>query len=171
MLRKCILLVISVIICGTVLPAFVPRQQNPQEQEKDEYAEAVRQYYEYMEQKEFRKAYEMLSPIDVTMRSAAGGGIHFGPRFDYDEWYEIYKDIESLTITSIEKGHWFQKERFAENGDARAILGIREYTIKYNIQFSKSSIDLTVESGKETRILRLVKGTDDKIRILGIGTG
>jgi len=54
-------------------------------------------------------------------------------------------------------------------GNAEATLGIRTYMVKLDIELLREN--WTISSGQNTFFIAVVKGTDGKIRILGIGTG
>ncbi|MDZ7294669.1 MAG: DUF4829 domain-containing protein, partial [candidate division KSB1 bacterium] len=48
------------------------------------------------------------------------------------------------------------------------VLGIRLYTVEVEENFKK---EIPMKSGKNQFFVYLVKGSDGKVRILGIGTG
>ena len=54
-------------------------------------------------------------------------------------------------------------------GNAEAAVGIRIYKVTLEVELSGEN--WTIQSGKNSFFISLVKGDDGKIRILGIGTG
>ena len=171
MLRKRALLLLCIMLCGALISAYGGSGQDRQEQE-DEWAAAVRQYYGYIDRGEFRDAYDMLSQCKAILTNAgSGGSVGFSPPAAYERWYDVFRNIESLTVNEVQRLAWDDIDFDAEEGGAIATLGIRLYSIRFVQTLSEASIDPTVTSGSKLRFVYMVKGTDGKIRILGIGTG
>ena len=136
----------------------------------DEYAQAVKQYYELIIAKKYQDAYKMLSRCRMTLFSADSSGSAFGARPDYENWLQEQKNIDSLVVFEVSR---FQPgDSFAytaDTGDAEATLGIRIYAVKFYLKLIKE--EPARRSCIQYNFAAVVKGTDDKIRILGIGTG
>lgn len=136
----------------------------------DEYANAVKQYYKLIATKQYQDAYNMLSQCQMTFQNANGSGSAFGPRTDYETWLPEQKNIDSLVVLQISRFQPGDSLVYtAETGDAEATLGIRIYSVKFYLKLIKE--EPARRSGIQFNFAAVVKGTDDKIRILGIGTG
>jgi hypothetical protein len=136
----------------------------------DEYAEAVEQYYKLIATKQYRDAYKMLSQCQMTFYNANGSGSAFGPRPDYETWLPEQKNIDSLVMSQVSRFQPVDSSKYtADAGDAEATLGIRIYGVKFYLKLFEE--EPARRSGIQYNFAAVVKGTDDKIRILGIGTG
>jgi len=168
MFRKCSLWIGIVFLLTTALSSA--GEMASESQQLDEYGKTVLQYYEAIAAKEYRKAYDMLGQCKISLFSASGSGVGYHPRREYKTWLERQKNIESLAVQKVTK---FQpgnsSSDTADKGDAEATLGIRIYCVWLNIKLREE--EPARRSGNQRRYLSVVKGTDGKIRILGIGTG
>jgi len=140
-------------------------------QTQDEYRGTIMQYYEAIANKQYREAYEMLGQCKITLYNANGSGVSFQPREDYDAWLKAQKNIDAVTILEVKR---YQRGgdplRYSANkGNAEATVGIRTYLVTLDIKLHGQN--WTIKSGRNSLLVTLVRGTDDKIRILGIGTG
>lgn len=136
----------------------------------DEYADAVEQYYKLIAAKQYQDAYNMLSQCQMTFQNANGSGSAFGPRPDYETWLPEQKNIDSLVVLEVSRFQPVDSSKYTTDaGDAEATLGIRMYGVKFYLKLIKE--EPARRSGIQYNFAAVVKGTDDKIRILGIGTG
>lgn len=141
--------------------------QNSQLQ--DEYIKAIVQYYEAIARRQYREAYEMLGQCKIVLYDADGSAVAFQPRDDYESWLKAHKNIDTLTIVEVKRLHRAGAPYTADHGDAEATVGIRMYEVTLNIQLREEN--WAIKSGRNGFLIRVVKGTDDKVRIIGIGTG
>jgi hypothetical protein len=140
-------------------------------QTQDEYREAIRHYYEALANKQYREAYDMLGQCKITLYNANGSGVSFQPRVDYDVWLKTQKNIDTLAIVDVKR---YQRggdplRYSADHGDAEATVGIRTYLVMLDIKLHEQN--WTIKSGRNSLLVTVVKGIDDKIRIVGMGTG
>jgi hypothetical protein len=135
-------------------------------QGQDEYAKAIVRYYEAIARRQYREAYEMLGQCKIVLYDADGSGVAFQPRDDYESWLKAQEDIETLIIVKIKKS---DINNDADHGDAQATVGIRSYEVTLDVKVRGAQG--TVRTGRHSLFVTVVRGTDDKIRILGIGTG
>ncbi len=132
----------------------------------DDFQNCIRSYFDKIIKKDYRAAYNMLSPCKIVLYDADGSGLAFQARGKFEAWE---KDIKKFPITSLEKIKRIDTPGQAGEGSATAILGIRLYVISV-----KESQFPGLPSGNEhtgTFFVYVVKGTDNKVRILDIGTG
>ncbi|MDH5186915.1 MAG: hypothetical protein OEZ20_04190 [candidate division WOR-3 bacterium] len=151
---------------------FATAQEKPvaTPEEPDEYAKTVQQYYKLIATKKYQDAYKMLSQCQITLYSADSSGAGFGPRPDYETWLPKQKNIDSLVVLQVSRFQPGDSLAYtADTGDAEATLGIRIYCIEFYLKLIKE--EPARRSGIQQLFVAVVKGTDDKIRILGIGTG
>jgi hypothetical protein len=82
-------------------------------QSTNEYAKTIEDYFQYIKIKEYKKAYDLLSPITVRFsvgkdsmemngRKFFRGGIHHA-RMDYDSWLKMVKNYKLVFQESL----WF----------------------------------------------------------------
>jgi hypothetical protein len=136
----------------------------------DEYAKAVEQYYKLIATKQYRDAYNMLSQCQMTLQNADSSGSAFGPRPDYESWLHEQKNFDSLVVLQVSRFQPGDSSAYtADAGNAEATMGIRMYGVKFNLKLFKE--EPARRSGIQFNFAAVVKGNDDKIRILGIGTG
>jgi hypothetical protein len=138
-------------------------------QEQDAYAEAIIHYYEAIARRQYRQAYEMLGQCKIVLYDADGSAVAFQPRDDYESWLKAHQNIDQVTIIDVKRWHRGGDLNTADHGDAEATLGIRTYEVTLDIQLREEN--LTIKSGWNAFLVTVVKGTDDKVRIIGIGTG
>lgn len=141
------------------------------EQTRDEYREAIRHYYEAIANKQYREAYEMLGQCKITLYNADGSGVAYQPRDDYESWLKVQKNIDTLVVVDVKR---YQRGRdplrySADKGNAEATVGIRTYLVTLDIKLREEN--RTIKSGRNSLLVTVVQGSDDKIRIVGIGTG
>lgn len=148
----------------------VPRDHRGlRSQAQDDYIKAIVRYYEAIAQKQYREAYEMLGQCKIVLYDADGSGIAFQPRDDYESWLKAHKHIDQVTIFDVQRLHRGGDLYTADHGDAEATVGIRTYEVTLDIQLREEQ--WTLKSGRNGLLVKVVKGTDDKVRIIGIGTG
>jgi len=140
-------------------------------QGQDDYIKTIIQYYEAIARRQYREAYEMLGQCKIVLYDADGSAVAFQPRDDYESWLKTQKNIDAVTILEVKR---YQRggdplRYSADKGDAEATLGIRTYMVTLDIQLREEN--WTIKSGRNGFLIRVVKGTDDKVRIIGIGTG
>lgn len=140
-------------------------------QEQDNYIKAIIQYYEAIARRQYREAYQMLGQCKIVLYDADGSAVAFQPRYDYESWLKAHQNIDELTIIEVKR---YQRggdplKYTADNGDAEATLGICTYMMTLTIKLHEEN--WTIKSGRNSLLVTVVKGTDGKIRILGIGTG
>ncbi|MBW2039376.1 MAG: hypothetical protein JRI46_07255 [Deltaproteobacteria bacterium] len=133
---------------------------------QDEYREAIIQYYKAIANKQYRKAYEMLGQCKIVLYDADGSGVAFLPRRDYNSWVKAQENIDTLTIIDVRR---LEARGDANKGDAEETLGIRTYMVRLIVKLHEER--RIMRSGQHTFFVAVVKGIDNKIRILGIGTG
>jgi len=140
-------------------------------QGQDDYIKAIVQYYEAIARRQYREAYEMLGQCKIVLYDANGSGVAYQPRDDYESWLKAQKNIETLTIVEVKRYHRGGDpiKYSADKGDAEATLGIRTYIVTLTIKLHEEN--WTIKSGRNSLLVTVVKGTDDKVRIIGIGTG
>jgi hypothetical protein len=138
-------------------------------QEQDNYIKAIIQYYEAIDQRQYREAYEMLGQCKIFLYDADGSAVAFQPRDDYESWLKAHQNIDTVTIIDVKRLHQGGDPYTADHGDAEATVGIRTYEVTLNIQLHEEN--WTIKSGRNGILVKVVKGTDDKVRIIGIGTG
>jgi hypothetical protein len=138
-------------------------------QDQDEYAKVIVQYYEAIAQGQYREAYEMLGQCKIVLHDADGSAVAFQPRDDYESWLKAQKNIDTLTIVDVKRLHQGGGPYTADHGDAVVTMGIRTYEVTLDIQLREEN--WTIKSGQNAFLVSVVKGTDDKVRIIGIGTG
>lgn len=156
-------------IVGAQVTSVEEKAQEAREEE--EYKKAIARYYQAIASQEYREAFDMLSQCKVVLTNADGSAVAFQPRDDYDSWQKAQKNINRVSVIEV-KRIYPQKgpQRYtADMGSAEAILDIRTYMVKLDIELLRES--WTISSGQNTFFIAVVKGTDGKIRILGIGTG
>jgi hypothetical protein len=144
---------------------------DPKMQTQDEYREAIRHYYEAIANKHYREAYEMLGQCKITLYNANGSGVSFQPRDAYESWLKTQKTINTVIVVDVKRYYrgGDPLKYSADNGDAEATLGIRTYLVTLDIKLREQN--WTIKSGRNAFLVTVVRGTDEKIRILGIGTG
>jgi hypothetical protein len=128
-----------------------------------------RQYYEAIARRRYREAYEMLGQCKIVLYDADGSAGAFQPRDDYESWLKVNKNINQVTVIDVQRLHRGETPYTADHGDAEATMGIRTYEITLDIQLREEQ--WTLKSGRNGLLVKVVKGTDDKVRIIGIGTG
>jgi len=138
-------------------------------QGQDAYIKAIVQYYEAIARRQYHEAYEMLGQCKIVLYNADGSAVAFQPRDDYESWLKAHQNIDALTIIDVKRLHRAGAPYTADHGDAGATLGIRTYMVTLDIQLREEN--WTIKSGRNGFLIRVVKGTDDKVRIIGIGTG
>jgi hypothetical protein len=136
-------------------------------QEQDNYIKAIIQYYEAIARRRYREAYEMLGQCKIVLYDADGSAVAFQPRDDYESWLTAHKNIDQVTIINVKRLHG--DPYTADHGDAEATMGIRTYEVTLNVQLHEEH--WTLKSGRNGILVKVVKGTDGKVRIIGIGTG
>jgi hypothetical protein len=140
-------------------------------QAQDEYREAIMHYYEAIANKQYREAYDMLGQCKITLYNANGSGVAYQPRGDYESWLKTQKNIDTLAIVDVKRYYrgGDPLKYSADNGDAEATVGIRTYLVMLDIKLREQN--WTIKSGRNSLLVTVVKGIDDKIRIVGMGTG
>ena len=138
-------------------------------QDQDAYTKAIIQYYEAIAKKQYLEAYEMLGQCKIVLYNVDGSAVAFQPREDYESWLKAHKNIDQVTIIEVQRLHQAGDLYAADHGDAEATVGIRTYEVTLDIQLREEQ--WTLKSGRNGIIVKVVKGTDDKVRIIGIGTG
>lgn len=140
-------------------------------QKQDEYQEAIRLYYKAIANKQYREAYEMLGQCKIVLYNANGSGVAYQPRDDYESWLKTQKNIDTLVIVGVKRYYrgGDPLKYTADKGNAEATLGIRIYAVTLEIKLREEN--WTIKSGRNSFLITVVKGTDDKVRIIGVGTG
>jgi hypothetical protein len=138
---------------------------------QDEYRGAIMQYYEAIANKQYREAYEMLGQCKIVLYDADGSAVAFQPRDNYESWLKAQKNIDTLAIVEVKRYHrgGDPLQYSADKGDAEATVGIRTYLVTLDIKLREQN--WAIKSGQNSLLVTVVKGIDDKIRIVGIGTG
>jgi len=131
----------------------------------DEYGLAVRSYFESLIKKDFKRAYDMLSQCRIILYNSDGSAVAFQPRENYELWLREKTQYKVLSIKNIKR---VDSPKKASKGDALALLGIRSYMVVANVESPGTRPSTKI---KKTLFVHVVKGSDGKIRILGIGTG
>lgn len=163
-------LLMVVILLFAIKLAIAQEKAVSKIEKPDEYANAVEQYYKLIATKKYQDAYKMLSQCRITLYNADSSGAGFRPRPDYETWMTNQKNIDSLVVLEISRFQPGDSLAYtADAGDAEATLGIRIYGIEFYLKLIKE--EGAWRSGNQLNFAAVVKGTDDKIRILGIGTG
>jgi hypothetical protein len=142
---------------------------NLRSQEQDNYIKTIIQYYEAIARRQYREAYEMLGQCKIVLYDADGSAVAFQPRDDYESWLKAHQNIDTLTIIDVKRLQRGGDPDTVDHDDAEATVGIRTYMVTLNIQLHEEN--WTLKSGRNGLLVRVVKGTDDKVRIIGIGTG
>jgi hypothetical protein len=148
-----------------------PTHTELKSQGQDNYIKAIVQYYESIARRQYREAYDMLVQCKTVLYNANGSGVAYQPRDDYESWLKTQKNIDTLAIVGVKRYYRGGDPRkyTADKGDAEATMGIRTYEVTLDIQLREEN--WTIKSGRNSLLVTLVRGTDDKIRILDIGTG
>ena len=138
---------------------------------QDAYTKAIIQYYEAIARRQYREAYEILGRCKIVLDNADGSGVAYQPRDDYESWLNTQKNIDNVTIVEVKRYHrgGDPLKYTADKGNAEATLGIRTYMVTLDIRLRGEN--WTNKSGRNSLLVTVVRGTDEKIRILGIGTG
>jgi hypothetical protein len=171
MFRMHVLLLIGIFLV-TINISIAQEKTVIKTEKPDEYAKAVEQYYKLIATKQYQDAYNMLSQCQMAFQDADGSGSAFGPRQDYETWLPEQKNIDSLVVLEINRSQPGDTSKYtADAGDAEATLGIRMYRVKFHVKAIDEELARRSILGQQVNFAAVVKGTDDKIRILGIGTG
>ncbi len=141
------------------------------EESEEEFKNTIVHYYDAIAGGRYRSAYEMLSQSKIVLHSADGSAVSYGPPQRFDTWAEAQKNIKDISVIEVKrlrpkKG---PETYSADMGNAEAVVGVRTYKVTLDIELSAEN--WTIQSGKNSFFIALVKGDDGKIRILGIGTG
>ncbi|MBN1253704.1 MAG: hypothetical protein JXA50_00305 [Deltaproteobacteria bacterium] len=138
---------------------------------QDAYTKAIIQYYEAIARRQYREAYDMLGQCKIVLYNADGSGVAYQPRDDYDSWLKTQKNIDTLVIVEVKRYYrgGDPLKYTADKGNVEATLGIRTYMVTLDIKLREQN--WAIKSGRNNLLVTVVKGIDDKIRILGIGTG
>jgi uncharacterized protein YxeA len=138
-------------------------------EQTDEYIKAIGQYYEFINNKNYLDAYKMLSDCRIALYNADGSRSDFYPRQDYDLWLKNQKYIDSIVVFGIKRGYYSDTSKYAAvKGNAEATLGIRKYKVNIHINYSKNFPGGIDGGGLGYTYVIVVKGNDDRIRILRI---
>jgi hypothetical protein len=113
----------------------------------------------------------MLSQGKIVLHSADGSAVSYGPRQDFDTWVTAQKNIRALSVIEVKRLYPKKGSNTytADMGSAEATVDIRTYKVTLDVELAEEN--WTIQSGKNSFFLALVRGNDGKIRILGIGTG
>jgi hypothetical protein len=141
------------------------------EEPDEEYTKAIVRYYDFLAQGLFRNAYEMLGQCKIVLHNSDGSAVSYSPPKEFDTWEKAQKNIKDISVIEVKrlhpkKGHALYS---ADMGNAEATVGIQTYKVTLEVELSGEN--WTIQSGKNSFFISLVKGDDGKIRILGIGTG
>jgi len=136
--------------------------------EDDPFAAALRSYYRAIDQGRYRQAYAVLSRCRVVLSDADGSAVSYRPRPEYDSWVRAKENIRSLQVVEV-KRLAPPGSRDGADGSAAVTMGVRMYRVELDLELGEEGRG--AGSGRNTRFAALVRGSDGKIRILGIGTG
>ena len=127
---------------------------------EDEYRDAIVKYFSALSKRWFREAYDMLSPCRIVLYNPDGSALAFQARAGYEKWLREQKAVEDIRLLEI--------RRLAMDRDmASKVLGIRRYEVDVEIKLYREKA-WTLDSGRHTLVVTVVKGTDGKIWILDI---
>jgi hypothetical protein len=136
----------------------------------NEYAQTIKSYYEYLKKHEYKKAYEILSPANMTIgiqdteNGKPNGRSSFGGPEKFDKWQERQKTQH----TGFRISKMRELNNLSQVWKEHMVLGMRCYDVTFvNVTKDTANPDVKIYG----RFIWLIKGTDNKVRILGIGTG
>ena len=138
----------------------------------DEYARALVDYYRAIADREYRRAYAMLSRCEIRTTSADGSVDVWQARPGYQVWLGLHQDIRALSVAGLRRHPPAESDSCpcsGDRGDANATLGIRTYCL--TVEMRGNSAESTGASTRRNRCAYVVKGTDGKVRILGTAPG
>jgi hypothetical protein len=142
----------------------------PQAQPANEYAQTIKIYYEYLKTKEYKKAYDILSQVNMefgiqdTESGKTNGRSGFGGPEQFDKWQERQR----TEFTGFRISKMRELNNLSQAWKEHMVLGMRCYDVTFvNVAKDTANPDVKIYG----RFIWLVKGTDNKVRILGIGTG
>jgi hypothetical protein len=135
---------------------------------EDEFVEALRSYYRAIDRGRYAQAYAALSRCKIVLYDADGSAVAYQPRGRYDTWLQAQKNITSLKVLSVVRVAP-QRQARVETERAAVVMGVRTYRVELDLELSREN--WTVKPGRNTVFATLVRGTDGRVRILGIGTG
>ncbi len=130
----------------------------------DDFANCIRSYFDNIAKRNYKDAYNLLSPCKAILYNADGSAIAFQPRGNFEPWKKTQEKSRSATLEKIEH---LDTPGTPSGGSAVAVFGIRLYAVTLRItEPSRPSSPRT-----ETRFVYTVRGIDNRVRILSIGTG
>lgn len=144
------------------------REQRRTGEAGDDFDAALRRYYRAIDEENYLRAYALLSRCKVVLYDAGGSAVAYQPRGRYETWLQAQKNIRTLDILSVERIGPDQPADL-ETEEAAVTMGVRTYRVELDLELHREN--WTVSPGKNTFFAALVRGTDGRIRILGIGTG
>ncbi len=139
----------------------------------DIYKSTIEKYYSLLHNKQYSSAYDLLSNFKLTYYDADGSGGSFRPRQKYEQWLVHQKNIDSLAIIDIkEMEYWKHSSGSIDRKKEYSYSsGHRCYKVELYTSYITEEKNSPWRSGVSHYFIWLVKGVDERVTILGIGTG